>query len=81
MDPRTMKNESSEQVMFKFKKVKRLDPVEFAKYFKSMPSHFVESSIFKEMEKGRLLPSSAFVPRINSHTLLYDDLIPNPVTQ
>ena len=49
MDTSTMKSEVSEKVVLKMKKVRKLDPMQFARYFKSMPSHFVESAIYREL--------------------------------
>lgn len=78
MDPETLQTSGGSKAMLKLKKVKKLDPMIFVRQFKAMPTHVVRSVIHRYLLKGMLYTSSAFTPKLNPRTLIYEDLVPNP---
>lgn len=77
MDMSSFKDSKSGNTLMKMKKARKTPAAEFAKYFKIMPNHFVESFTTRQWKKKKNLPSSVFMPKINPETLLYDDLRQN----
>ena len=73
-DYESFKNASSGNTLMKMKKSTKTPAYNFAKYFKVLPTQFVESFTTKLWQKKKNLPSSVFEPKINPTTLLYKDL-------
>lgn len=79
MDPETLTSDSSSKTMMKLKKVKKLDPKIIMEQFKKgMPGHIVWSVISRYHNKGLLLSSSAFLPKLDPKTLVYEDMMLSP---
>jgi len=78
MDPQSMSQETSKETMLKMKKVNSVNPVEFARNFKSMPAHIVKPALSRLFENGDQYPSSVFMPKLDSVHMSYEDLVPNP---
>jgi calmodulin len=58
------------------RKTRRLNPLDFFKCFKSMPSSFVPSFFAERWSMRKNLPSSVFMPMIDPRTMLYKDISP-----
>lgn len=74
MDQSSFKDKKSSNTMLKMRKASRQPAANFARYFKIMPNHFIESFTTRLWKKKMNLPSSVFEPKINPETLLYKDL-------
>jgi len=74
LDHKSFKNSSSGNTLMKMKKSDKTPAYSFAKYFKILPSQFVESFTTRLWKRKQNLPSSVFDPKINPDTLLYKDL-------
>jgi len=74
MDHSTFKSEKSGNTLMQMKRANKKPAYQFAKYFKVMPNHFVESFTTRQWKKKLNLPSSVFEPKINPETLIYKDL-------
>lgn len=74
MDQDSFKDKNSGNTMLKMKKSLKKSAHKFAKYFKIMPNHFIESFTTRLWKKKKNLPSCVFEPKLNPETLLYKDL-------
>ena len=77
MDMSSFKNSKSVNTGMKIKRAGKIPAADIARYFKMMPKHFIDSFTTKQWRKWKNLPSSAFKPKINPETLLYEDLKSN----
>lgn len=53
-----------------------LEVVDLAFLLKRLPNHYEESFTYKLYMKGKILPSQAFKPVINTETMLFTDILP-----
>lgn len=66
-------SQQSQMTFMQIQKSRRLNPTDFVKLFKDMPSSFVPSFIFDLWKKPQCLPSSAFKAQIDPATMLWKD--------
>jgi Ca2+-binding EF-hand superfamily protein len=74
MDHSSFKDEKSGNTLMKMKRSGKKPAYDFVKYFKIMPTQFIESFTTRQWKKKKNLPSSVFEPKIDPDTLLYRDL-------
>lgn len=70
-------SEQSQNTFLKIKKARRVDPLDFLKCFKNMPSNFAPSFVEEQwVQHRRHLPSSVFKAQVDPCTMLWKDVLP-----
>ena len=76
-DQLNFSSSDSKNTYMKIKKARRLNPIDFLKSFKDMPTNFAPSFVHERWCSAKQnLPSSVFKAQVDPHTMLWKDVLP-----